>query len=84
MITSLSRIRISKMPLRNSETVIEACFTYFEYLRHLFIILVYNKTMIYISWAIQIKFDKEYRYFMFFCHESTAQELIHKNYMKIT
>lgn len=79
MITSLSRIRISKMPLRNSEAVIEAGFTYFEYLRHLFIILVYNETMIYISWAIQIKFDKEYRYFMFFCHEDNAWQLIYKN-----
>jgi hypothetical protein len=79
MITSLGRIGISKMSLRNSETVIEAGFTYFEYLRHLFIISVYNETMIYISWAIQIKFDKEYRYFMFFSHGSTAQQLIDKN-----
>lgn len=77
------------MLLSNSETVIEAGFTYFEYLRHLFIILVYNeKPIIYNSWAIQIKFDYEYRFFVFFCHEGPAhkkRELVPKiawNYNK--
>ena len=32
------------------------------------------KPIIYNSWAIQIKFDYEYRFFVFFCHEGPAHK----------